>query len=364
VLKKILLIGFTVFSSMLFSAGEYPCGILMENISGSDIAFGLYGGTANVWHLSSQSIINNPAKLGFLEGAMLGYSIRQNYPDDKNRDDVYIHSSSVAYGKKGFGMLLPFVNGYGKIGITKFLGEFDEYDMNGNYLGTRKIYDTYQPFGIGINLTKYFKKYNGILDDIDFGVGISMHSIQSDYSIIEGKSHCFNLGVIGKYHKDFVKSIFETSIGCYFQNIFKNEIYYFDSSQAEVLPQSFRLGGSVKYSIDLDQIENFIHNFYLNLLMYNYSQNFLSCQIDLDFADFYYWQTYNLGVGIDFFDIITWRLSHYFESSDDNEGFIYSVGFHLNYQNKYKFQFNFSGLDNSNGTYEPTVMDVSLGYVF
>ncbi len=359
--KKLLVLIFFILGTALFGAGEYPCGVLMENISGSDMAFGLYGGTANVWHLSPQSTINNPAKLGFLDGAMLGYSIRQNYPDDKNRDDVYIHSSSVAYGKNGFGILLPSVNGYGKIGTTKFVGGSDIY---GNYLGTRKIYDTYQPFGIGINLTKYFKGHTGLLNNIDFGVGISMQSIQSDYSVIEGKSHCFNSGVIGKYHKDFVKSMLETSIGCYFQNIFKNDIYYFDSSQSDVLPQSFRLGYSVKYSINLDQIENFINDFYLNPLMYNYSQSFLSCQIDLDFADFYYWQTYDIGAGIDFFDIITWRVSYYSESSDDNEGLIYSVGLHINYKNKYKFQFNFSGLDNSNGSYEPAVTDLSLGYVF
>ena len=358
-LKKIFLIGFTVFSSLLFGAGEYPCGVLMENISGSDMAFGLYGGTANVWHLSPQSIINNPAKLGFLDGAMLGYSIRQNYPDDKNRDKVYIHSSSVAYGKNGFGILLPLINGYGKIGTTKFVGECDEYDIEMNFLGTRKFYDTYQPFGLGINLTKYFKDHTGLLNNIDFGVGISMQSIQSDYSMIEGKSHCFNSGVIGKYHKNFVKSIFETSIGCYFQNIFKNDIYYLDSSQSDILPRSTRFGSTVKYSLILGSREDTFYN-----LIRNFTNTFFSVVLKYDYANFNYWQTYNIGAEIDFFDIITWRVSRYFESSDDNEGFIYSVGFHLNYQNKYKFQFNFSGLDNSNGSYKPTVLDVSIGYVF
>lgn len=357
--KKLLILIFLILGTVLFGAGEYPCGVLMENISGSDTAFGLYGGTANVWHLSPQSIINNPAKLGFLDGAMLGYSSRQNYPDDKNRDDVYIHSSSVAYGKKGFGMLLPFVNGYGKIGTTKFVGEFDEYDMNGNYLRTRKIYDTYQPFGIGINLARFFKDYTGISDYIDLGVGISMQSVQSDYSMIEGKSHCFNSGIIGKYHRDFVKSILETSIGCYFQNIFKNDIYYVDSSQSDVLPISKRFGGAAKYSLTLSSRKGTFYNF-----IRNFTNTFFSVVLNYDYADFDYWQTYNLGAGIDFFDIITWRLGYYSESSDDNEGFIYSVGFHLNYQNKYEFQFNFSGLDNSNGTYEPTVLDLSLGYIF
>ena len=358
-LKNILLIGFIVFSSMLFSAGEYPCGVLIENISGSDMAFGLYGGTANVWHLSPQSIINNPAKLGFLDGAMLGYSIRQNYPDDKNRNDVYIHSSSVAYGINGFGVILPFVNGYGKIGTTKFLGKFDEYDEYGNNLRTRKIYDTYQPFGIGINLTKFFKDYTRISDYIDLGIGMSMQSIQSDYSLTEGKSHCFNAGVIGKYHKNFVKSIFATSIGCYFQNIFKDDIYYFDSSQSDVLPISKRFGGAAKYSLTLSSRKGTFYNF-----IRNFTNTFFSVVLNYDYADFDYWQTYNLGAGMDFFDIITWRVGYYSESSDDNKGFIHSVDLHINYKNNYKFQFNFSGLDNSKGTYKPNIMDVSLGYVF
>jgi hypothetical protein len=357
--KKLLILIFLILGTALFGAGEYPCGVLMENISGSDMAFGLYGGTANVWYLSPQSIINNPAKLGFLDGAMLGYSIRQNYPDDKNRDDVYIHSSSVAYGKNGFGVILPFVNGYGKIGTTKFLGKFDEYDEYGNYIVTRKFYDTYQPFGIGINITKYFKKYSGILDDINFGVGVSIQSVQSDYSITEGKSHCFNTGLIGKYHKDFIKSIFETSIGCYFQNIFKNDIYYVDSSQSDVLPISKRFGGAAKYSLTLSSRKGTFYNF-----IRNFTNTFFSVVLNYDYADFDYWQTYNIGTEIAFFDIIGWRLSYYSESTDDNEGFIYSVGLHINYKNNYKFQFNFSGLDNSNGTYEPTVLDFSLGYVF
>ena len=357
--KKRLILIFLILGTTLFGAGEYPCGVLMENISGSDMAFGLYGGTANVWHLSPQSIINNPAKLGFLDGAMLGYSIRQNYPDDKNRDGVYINSSSVAYGKNGLGVLLPFINGYGKIGTTKLLGEFDEYDELGNYLGTRKIYDTYQPFGIGINLSKYLKNYIGILGNIDFGAGISMQSIQSDYDMIEGKSHCFNTGLIGKYHKDFIKSRLETSIGCYFQNIFKNEIYYFDASRSDLLPRNTRFGSAAKYSLALGSRKGTFYNF-----IRNFTDTFSSVIINFDYADFDYWQTYNIGAGIAFFDIITWRLGYHSESSDDNEGFIYSVGLHIKYKNKYKFQFNFSGLDNSKGTYEPTVLDFSLGYLF
>lgn len=357
--KKPLILIFLILGTALFSAGEYPCGVLIENISGSDLAFGLYGGTANVWHLSPQSIISNPAKLGFLDGTMLGYSIRQNYPDSENRDDVYIHSSSVAYGINGFGVILPFVNGYGKIGTTKFVGEFDEYDEDMNYLGTRKIYDTYQPFGIGINLAKYLKDYTGISGNIDFGVGVSMQNVQSDYSLTEGKSHCFNIGLIGRYHKNFVKSIFETSIGCYFQNIFKNDIYYIDSSQSDVLPISARFGSAAKYSLTLSSRKGTFYNF-----IRNFTNTFFSFVLDYDYADFNYWQTYNIGTEVAFFDIIAWRLGYYSESTDDNEGFMLSVGFRLNYQNKYKFQFNFSGLDNSKGTYEPTVLDFSLGYVF
>jgi len=346
-----MIISVTITS--LYGGGEYPCGVLMENMAGNDIAFGLHGGTANIWHITPQSTINNPAKLGFMEGVIINYSIRKNYPSDNQLDDINIHSSTICYGNNGFGILLPNLNRYGKFGTTKDLGKFTITDVKEGI-----IYDTYQTFALGVKITKFLRKYTIFPKSLDFSIGLSFQTIQSDYIDYEGKSNCFNLGLIEYYQYNFENSKLETSLGVYVQNIFKDDIFYTDSSQADMLPKSLRFGHAIKYKLNLN---NSIACY--NLLC-NFTDELLSFMIEFDYADFKYWQTQNMGVEIAIFDILAYRMGYYEDSKNDNKGLIYSIGLRLNYFNKYNLQFNFSGFDNFKREFKPTVLDFMIGYMF
>ncbi|MCK4653466.1 MAG: hypothetical protein KAU01_03380 [Candidatus Cloacimonetes bacterium] len=362
-MKRIILISvFLLLISNLFCYANFACIFTLINPSATDVAFGLDSGTANIWNTNPLSVWSNPAKLGYHNGFAYGYShtpwFRDVFPD------MYHQSSYISYGWNGIGILLPAPSAKNHWGTVMSYGEQERTDENGQVIGTFESWDADTKFALGMNTIEFMSNFlkNDFLNKIQYfgeiSVGFNYDIIHSQLvpegtgvipdsltAIADARSKGIGLiGRISPFNKMNSSGKFyrlDLTVGLYFLNPGKTEIYYINETQKDPLPYGTKSAFSGKLSFDMKLIpplanDDIISLFCKNIFSVYYSQD----NTQYGEKDETNPSVWGEGLELTFLDIFSYRKGQYIDREGEIVGNTIGYGFNLNYKDIIQFQYN------------------------
>jgi len=376
-MKKLIMLSLLVLLITGLSASSRFTGIFtLNNNSAADVAFGNEAGTANIWNTSPLSVWSNPAKLGYHNGVTWGYSDDAWLEDFA--DDMYHTSSYLTVGWNGIGIMLPMPARDSEFGTYMTYGEQTETDEDGNQVGTFESYDNSKKYAVGVNLLQFSSNFfmpdhlNKIEQYGDLSIGYNYNKIESDLNPTgtgssettskgSGESHSSGLGMIARIspinnHSAQGKFFnLDLTAGIYYLNHEKTKISYINESQSDPLPWGTNTAFSGKFSFKLSAIQALEHTplsyFTDNLLSVYYSRD------NTNYGEASNPSRWCEGVEFTVLDFFSYRMGE----SHNNVGLAGStvgLGFNINFQDTFQFQYNVTSFPGGDLTAEQTKSDI------
>ncbi|MBS3742001.1 MAG: hypothetical protein KGY75_00415 [Candidatus Cloacimonetes bacterium] len=188
--KKVVLL--LVFLLVAFPAyilaSEYVGIFTMINPSAANVAMGRNSGTANIWNKNPLNVWSNPAKLGYFEKFSWAWTHQEWF-----FDSMYFDSSYLTYGRKGVGVMVPFINNFSKFGTSFDYGEIYVSNDYGQVVDTLHQYDVNSKFALGINCFDVI--YNYIAPTKNRPLLFKSIKLSLGYSLNYIESHCPNVAI-------------------------------------------------------------------------------------------------------------------------------------------------------------------------
>ncbi|HPR18798.1 MAG TPA: hypothetical protein PLD62_11195, partial [Candidatus Cloacimonadota bacterium] len=348
------------------------------NTSARDAAFGLESGTSGLRFLTAASVNNNPAKAGAITGVNYDLSFYDYAWGGE------FTSGSIAFGWKGIGLCLPMINRDVKFGTKIQYQENSIPDGNGNIIGSYYPYETNNKISVGIDLLEFNQQFlsypalNRFAEKFNVFFGYGQNFINSKLASDEyfggeekkdynGKSSYGEIGFLlqykpGKAENSNVKM--DYTFGLDIVNPTKEEIYYFNKSQADPLPYGIKYGLSGCCCLDLDWFQQNYPNFDTSIL-HHFTESFLTLYASLDRANYGgIREITGFGLELSLFDIISYRLGYTNNDEVDLSGRSYSFGLNLMYENKYGVSIDYTKMFDSSEIYGPNKLNLNLNWMF
>ncbi len=362
-MKKVLIIIAICIVIFNLSASQFACQFLRINPSARDAAFGLESGTASLELLTPASVINNPAKLGAMQGIHLGFT---SFAFNRGN----FSSSSIVLASSGIGISLPLPNIQSKFGTSLKYQEIDLTNDDGQTIGKFSPLETSTQYAIGINIVPFLDRiqstnnYNSSSSYAKYYLGYSYNYISSQlipknieyFNHYNPNSDFSKLGFLAQFSPPTLQNTqndFNFTAGLSLVNPTKRKITYFKHHPANPLPSGLKFGTTVSYKRKADQpITN-------SLTLP--SQNFYSCYASIDYAD--YSSSDNiLGFGLEFtgLDIFSVRIGQTNQSPESQSSTSYSFGLNLNFSKDVNFKIDYTNFFNTKEMYPSEMMNASL----
>lgn len=238
-MKKLLLCVVLLLNTMLvFGQGadkiQSTCLFLFFEPSSINLAIGGHDvGNVNIWNNSPLSSYTNPAMGAFREGVGYGYT---KFEWLKDTDfGMFYHASMVNLGYKGWSVTLPSYKFRDQRAIYFDHGWQNFVGPNGEEISEYRSYDSAGVYGLAVNIFEVADKYISepfIKEHLDLALGLNyvdIHSYLGRYpgGTARGRSHCWNLGTVGRFQSEHELGIGFEGVAAYTnQNLFDNEMDY------------------------------------------------------------------------------------------------------------------------------------------